>query len=425
MQRFFRTENGVVPVTREMLDVSGRRRCASCRSVRRSIAAEDRWPKPTSPPPPHCPARAGCEPRVLLPGFPAITRQSSPTRGRSPACRAERAGGDRCATLLGRLPTCDVGRRSVIDAPACYARDGGPYADADHQPYADNHLRFSALARWTGAALARGAGPGLAAARSIRPDWHAALARLPAAPPPGRRRTPARLRHTVAQPRLPGLVRCVAVCRPTLPLPALLLDAGARVPRPGQLAAKAGLSSDRITTVSRATPAEIQGAGAGCGLDGSVARAPMSCPGILSRVDSAVWNPATDTLLAARCDATRLAGKARCRKALRAELGPRRQRRWPLCVLRGQPAPPSRKGLHPVITGPAGDRQGGGQFALLQERRCCARGCVRRRHAAGPAGRGRANTRLRRGFAHRLIAGSDVILRPSRFEPCSLTQPTA
>ena len=67
----------------------------------------------------------GCEPRVLLPGFPAIRDSLADAR---PVARLQGPGALAAIDaqlVLGRLPACDVDAY-VIDAPACYARDGGP-----------------------------------------------------------------------------------------------------------------------------------------------------------------------------------------------------------------------------------------------------------------------------------------------------------
>jgi starch synthase len=183
---------------------------------------------------------------------------------------------------------------------------------------------------------------------------------------------------------------------------------------------KAGLYySDRITTVSPGYAREIQGPEQGCGLDGLLRERAHELSGILNGVDDAVWNPATDTLLAARYDATRLAGKARCRKALRAELGLADNADGPLyCVVSRLT---EQKGLHLVLQALPAIVAGGGQFALLGS------GDAALEAAFGDAAAARPDAvAVRLGydeaFAHRLIAGSDVILVPSRFEPCGLTQ---
>jgi starch synthase len=118
-------------------------------------------------------AAEGARVRVLLPGFPAIlagleggtelARLAPPGRWPPPA-----------RLLFGRLPACGVDAY-VIDAPAFYTRDGGPYADAHQQPYPDNHLRF-ALLGWAAAQLAGGLDAGWVPDVVHGHDWHAGLA---------------------------------------------------------------------------------------------------------------------------------------------------------------------------------------------------------------------------------------------------------
>ena len=359
----------------------------------------------------------GCEPRVLLPGFPAIRDSLADAR---PVARLQGPGALAAIDaqlLLGRLPACDVDA-FVIDAPACYARDGGPYADAGHQPYADNHLRF-ALLGWTGAALARGMDPAWRPERLHVHDWHAALAPayLRAAAEAGENALPGCV-YTVHNLAYQGLFDASRFAE--LGLPAHFFSMHG-LEFHGQVSfMKAGLYySDRITTVSPGYAREIQGPEQGCGLDGLLRERAHELSGILNGVDDAVWNPATDTLLAARYDATRLAGKARCRKALRAELGLADNADGPLyCVVSRLT---EQKGLHLVLQALPAIVAGGGQFALLGSGDAALEAAFGDAAAARPDAVA-VHLGYDEAFAHRLIAGSDVILVPSRFEPCGLTQ---
>jgi starch synthase len=79
------------------------------------------------------------------------------------------------------------------------------------------------------------------------------------------------------------------------------------------------------------------------------------------------------------------------------------------------------KGLHLVLQALPGLVAQGWQFALLGSGDAWMEAAFRDAAAAQPA-----SIAVRLGydeqFAHRLIAGSDAILVPSRFEPCGLTQ---
>jgi len=183
---------------------------------------------------------------------------------------------------------------------------------------------------------------------------------------------------------------------------------------------KAGLYfADQITTVSPSYAREIQAPEQGCGLDGLLRERAADLHGVLNGVDDAVWHPAQDTLIPHRFDARRLSGKGRCKAALQADLGLAVSAEAPLFCVVSRLA--EQKGLHLVLQALDGLVASGGQFALL---------------GSGDAGMEAAFVASARAqphavavrigydepFAHRLIAGSDVILVPSRFEPCGLTQ---
>jgi starch synthase len=141
--------------------------------------------------------------------------------------------------------------------------------------------------------------------------------------------------------------------------------------------------------------------------------------GILNGIDTRVWNPATDTALAANYDADALPGKARNKAALQAQFGlPVDATRPVLGVVSRLTA---QKGLDLVLAalpqllarGVQLVVQGTGDAALEVALRDAAR--------AHPAQVGIALNYSEAG-AHRLIAGADLLLVPSRFEPCGLTQ---
>jgi len=183
---------------------------------------------------------------------------------------------------------------------------------------------------------------------------------------------------------------------------------------------KAGLYfADRITTVSPSYAREIQTPEQGCGLDGVLRQRAHDLTGILNGVDEAVWDAALDPLLPTHFSAERFKGKARCKSALQQELGLAEMPTSPLfCVVSRLT---EQKGLHLVLQALPPLIARGAQFALLGSGDAALEAAFRAAAEADPA-----NVAVRIGydeaFAHRLIAGSDVILVPSRFEPCGLTQ---
>src|SRR6185312_17338501 len=85
---------------------------------------------------------------------------------------------------------------------------------------------------------------------------------------------------------------------------------------------KAGVAlSDRITTVSPSYAAEIRTSDGGMGMDGLLRARARDVRGILNGIDDAVWNPATDGLIARTFDPEHLAERRANKAALQARLG--------------------------------------------------------------------------------------------------------
>jgi len=152
-----------------------------------------------------------------------------------------------------------------------------------------------------------------------------------------------------------------------------------------------------------------------------VLRARGAAPrGILNGIDSDEWNPATDARIAARYDVADRAGKALCKQALQAELG--LDRRSEPALLGVVSRLVDQKGIDllgdviPALAGP-----GEAQIVVLGDGEPRLAELLHDRAARFP-GRIAVRLGLNEGLAHRIQAGSDVLLVPSRFEPCGLTQ---
>jgi starch synthase len=141
--------------------------------------------------------------------------------------------------------------------------------------------------------------------------------------------------------------------------------------------------------------------------------------GVLNGVDGAVWDPATDASLVARYSATQLQGKANCKLALQTELGLAPKADAPLLGLVSRLT--SQKGLDLLLGALPGLLRRGGQLALQGTGDPALEAAF---VAAAQAHPGAVAVRIGydEALAHRLIAGADAILVPSRFEPCGLTQ---
>jgi starch synthase len=362
-------------------------------------------------------AAAGADARVLLPALPplaAVLRQSRVVARVQPPW-----GGAPADLLLGRLdaPSLAGVPAYLLKHDALYQRAGTPYGDGSGHAFPDNQRRF-ALLGLAAARLAEGA------AGDWRPellhghDWHAGLAcaYAHAARQAGRHR--AASVFTIHNLAYQGLFPPAMFAELGLPPEAWGLQG---VEFHSQLSfMKAGLQyADRITTVSPTYAQEIQGHELGCGLDGLLRERAGALVGILNGVDAAVWNPAADASIAAPYSAAKLSGKVACKTALQRECGLDERADAPLFGAVSRLT--EQKGLNLVIDAVDGLVAQGGQLVVLGSGDAALEAALRAAAARNPT-----HVALRQGYdealSHRIFAGSDVTLVPSRFEPCGLTQ---
>ena len=184
---------------------------------------------------------------------------------------------------------------------------------------------------------------------------------------------------------------------------------------------KAGLVyGDYLTTVSPRYSREIQSHEFGYGLEGILRNRHDRVKGILNGIDVAVWDSETDPLIPARFNGEDLAGKRTCKAVLLAELGFSTEfTEEPLLAMVSRLVPQkgfdllldivedllARK-LRMVILG-TGDADIESRLQDLADR-----------HPT----RLRLLRKFDESLAHRIEAGADIFLMPSRYEPCGLNQ---
>lgn len=185
---------------------------------------------------------------------------------------------------------------------------------------------------------------------------------------------------------------------------------------------KTGISfADYITTVSPSYAKEIQQPMHGCGLDGSLRARADRVAGIVNGVDYQVWDPSHDVHLTEKFSPESWRqGKAACKRALQIEMGLPQKESTPLIGLIGRLA--EQKGWDLVkpfleLFVDSLDVQwvilGNGEARFAQ-----ALAELARRRPDRVAVRLEFSDPL----AHRIEAGSDMFLMPSRYEPCGLNQ---
>ena len=360
-------------------------------------------------------AAIGGDVRMLVPGFPAL--RAGIRDQQLVADLAPKFGAPSIRLYRGWLPGGAI-CVYIIDAPRLYDRPGNPYADAVNVSYADNQRRF-ALLGWIAARLAEGLDPDWRPQVVHGHDWHAGLAGayLKAAEYASGQKLAGSVFtvHNLAyQGNFPRHVFGA------LDLPAWFFDVNG-VEFHGQCSfLKAGLFyADKLTTVSPTYAREIQHSEQGCGLDGLLHARRDDLAGILNGVDATVWNPATDALLAAPYDVDRMAGKRACKAALQQEMGLAHNSEALLfCVVSRLS---EQKGLHLVLAALPEIIQRGGQLVLLGSGDAALEQAFREAQAAHPQAVA-VSIGYDEQLSHRIIGASDVIMVPSRFEPCGLTQ---
>lgn len=182
---------------------------------------------------------------------------------------------------------------------------------------------------------------------------------------------------------------------------------------------KAGL--ERATAVSTVSPTyarEIQSREGGAGLDAVLAARGDQVVGILNGIDDAEWDPRRDRHLAATFGAEDLTGKAACKAALQAEMGLPAEPDVPLVGIVSRLA--HQKGIDVLAAALPGILDLGVQVVALGSGETWAEDFFRSVAASHP--RFRAQLGMNEGLAHRIEAGCDLFLMPSRYEPCGLNQ---
>ena len=181
------------------------------------------------------------------------------------------------------------------------------------------------------------------------------------------------------------------------------------------------IGADEITAVSPTYAREIQSPEGGRGLDGLLRARAGRLTGILNGLDVDLWNPATDANLATRFDGESLEKRAVNRGALRldARLPAELAADTPLLAVVSRLD--NQKGLDIALPAVRRWTELGGQFVLLGTGDRSLETAYARLELDYPS---RASVRLKfdAPYAHRIYAGADALLIPSRYEPCGLTQ---
>ncbi len=340
--------------------------------------------------------------RTLIPGYPGVLKAVGKGRvvvtfkdlfgGRSEVLAVEHAGLD----LL------------ILRADHLFDRPGGLYLDASQSDWPDNPERFAALS-YAAAFVAKNGADGWMPDLIHGHDWQAGL-------------VPEYLVGLGSPVPFVFTIHNIAFHgnAPGERMASLRLSYDRFHAHAyefwGQISAlKAGLmGAAKISTVSQTYAEELMTPHFGMGMEGVLRHRRADLVGIVNGIDTDVWNPATDPAIKAY---TTLKGKTANTRALRKEFGlPKSD--GPLCVLVSRLS--EQKGIDILLDALPTLLDRGGQLALLGSGDAALEVALHEVAAAHPG------VSVRIGYdealSHRMIAGGDAILVPSRFEPCGLTQ---
>jgi len=353
--------------------------------------------------------QAGQDIRVLLPHYPALQAAFPQARPVAdlPALAPALPPARLLAAEAAGLPLL------LLDCPQVYANPGNPYLDSYGDDRHDNPVRFGLLAR-VAALLGQAHSPiGWQADVVHSNDWQSALAAAYLHYEGG-----AASVVTVHNIAFQGCFAHGYLAGLGLPEHAWRFDA---VEYHGQLSfLKAGLQfASQISTVSPTYAREIQDEQFGYSLAPLLRYRATALRGILNGIDTDIWNPASDPALAQPYSVRQLAGKRQNKAALQREMGLAVTDEQPLFGVVSRLT--HQKGLDLLLASADDLAALPAQLVVL--------GSGDEALEAGflaLASRHPGRIAVRRGFdeslAHRIEAGADSFLMPSRFEPCGLNQ---
>lgn len=356
--------------------------------------------------------KAGVDVRVLVPGYRSVMARIGTA---STVCTLDALAPiwSPARLLEARLPETEL-PLWVVDCPTLYDRQGSPYQNPDGRDWDDNALRFGFLchvAAWLGSVPAPLTwSPDVVHCNDWQTGLIPALLRF--------RASRARSVITIHNLAFQGNFDPLWVSRLGLPIESFHMHGLEFYGRLSFL--KAGINyADQLTTVSPRYAQEIQMPEFGCGLEGLLRHRRSDLTGILNGIDEA-WNPAHDPLLPAPFEARRLvAGKNLNKAALQTHC---RLDSEPGTLLAGLVSRLTyQKGIDLLLDSLPRLMALPMQFAVLGNGEA---DMERRLLAAAKTYPGRMSVTLDfdEPLSHRIIAGSDLFLMPSRFEPCGLAQ---
>jgi starch synthase len=361
----------------------------------------------------------GADVRILIPGYPAVLDKLVNPTFLTTISNLPHDG--TINLIIGEMPETKV-PVMVIESAGLYQRNGGPYVDSTGKDWEDNPYRFGTLSL-VAAMLSSDQSPLKDWSPDITHcnDWQSGL-------------TPAFM-HFMSAGRtkmkqvksllsihnlaFQGSYSADWVKRLGLPAESYQING---VEYYGQLSfLKAGIFyADGLSTVSPTYAKEIQTEAYGFGMQGLLTARGTEIHGILNGLDTHEWNPAIDPHLVQHYDADNITGKQVVKKMLQTKLRLKVEANTPLL------------GVVSRLT----HQKGLDMLSACAETLITQYGCQLAVLGSGDASFEQGYRDLSRRFpdqvsvtigynealSHQMMAGCDIFIMPSRFEPCGLNQ---
>ena len=349
--------------------------------------------------------------KLLIPGYSAVLAKLKNIKAVADIQVLNQA----CSIMTGTMPDSNL-EVIVIKNAQLYERVGGPYSDENGKDWLDNPLRFGVLSRV--ASL-------LCSAQSPLPDWIPDLIQcndwqtgLAPAYMKLIDNSQTKSIFSIHNLAFQGTFNASWIKALELPIADFNINGYEYFNQISFL--KAGLFyADQLNTVSPTYAQEIQTEAFGFGLQGLLATRSDDLTGILNGIDTQEWNPATDVHLPKNYSNKRIAGKQAVKLALQQQLGLQIDANAPLLGVVSRLT--HQKGLDLLPSIMSQLIQQGCQFAILG-----SGDKILEASFIDLAERFPDQVSMSTGYheplSHNIMAGADLFIMPSRFEPCGLNQ---
>ena len=359
--------------------------------------------------------KAGIDIRYLMPAFPAVLQNFSEL---TPVYKFENKFKAKEINVYKGTIKGNPIKFYLVEAPELFLRAGSPYSDVCGNAWGDNHIRYAAFS-WVAAQFVEKNIDNWTPDVIHTNDWMTGL--VSAYIEVIKRRNPnvkTSSVFTIHNLAFQGLYPFS--CYEDLDLPNYMFNENGLEFYRQISFLKAGITfADKITTVSPTYANEIQTNEFGCGLQGTLIQRKDALTGILNGVDYSIWNPETDKYIYENYSKNNFAqGKKANKEYLQERLGILKNSKIPVFSILSRLT--EQKGIDILIDSIPAILMNNVQLVIMGTDQ--GNYLPRLRNVAKQYPEQFAVIDFDEDFSHQVIAGSDVLINPARFEPCGLTQ---